>query len=299
VTATPEFCRPRPIKRRRRTAAEAQQLEHQILQVLEQDHPQSIRHIFYRMTDPRLPEPVEKAEHGYRQVQDRLTKMRRAGRVPYGWITDATRMGYITNTFRNPGEFLRRVAGIYRADIWQQSDFYCEVWVESRSIAGVVRADCEELAVNLYPAGGFSSISFAFEAAEFINENSHGKPVVIYYIGDYDPAGVLIDRSIESELRRHLTAGIDLTFNRIGITADQIELYDLPKKPRKSSDRRALNIQDTVEAEAMPASILRRTLRSEIEALLPRNALAVALEAEKFERSILKTLSYRMAGGTW
>jgi hypothetical protein len=38
--------------------------------------------------------------------------------------------------------------------------------VESRSIAGVVQQrDCQELAVSLYPAGGFSSITFAYEAA--------------------------------------------------------------------------------------------------------------------------------------
>jgi hypothetical protein len=32
--------------------------------VLAADHPQSVRHCFYRMTDPRLPEPVEKSDRG-------------------------------------------------------------------------------------------------------------------------------------------------------------------------------------------------------------------------------------------
>ena len=49
--------------------------------VLREDHPQSVRHVFYRMTDPRLEEPVEKSDHGYRHVQDRLKKLRRAGRI--------------------------------------------------------------------------------------------------------------------------------------------------------------------------------------------------------------------------
>ena len=133
-------------------------------------------------------------------MQDRLTKLRRSQRIPYGWIADATRRGYLTHTYRDAGEFLARVKSLYRADLWQWSDHYCEVWVESRSLAGVVHGDCKELAVNLYPAGGFSSITFAFEAAEFINDNCDGKPVTIFYIGDYDPAGVLIDRSIEAEL---------------------------------------------------------------------------------------------------
>ena len=61
----------------------------------------------------------------------------------------------------------------------------------------------------------------------------------IYYVGDYDPAGVLIDVAIERELRSHLYDSIDLTFSRIGITVDQIETYDLPTKPRKAGDRKS------------------------------------------------------------
>jgi hypothetical protein len=243
------------------------------------------------MTDPRLPEPVEKSERGYRHVQDRLTKLRRAGRIPYGWITDATRIGYITNTFDGAEDFLRRVNHLYRANLWHQSEHYCEVWVESRSIASVVREDCKELAVNLYPAGGFSSISFAFEAAEFINSNSAGNPATIFYIGDYDPAGVLIDRSIEAELRRHLDDDIVLIFDRIGITTEQIKHYDLPRKPRKEGDRRSPHIEQTVEAEAMPAGIMRQLLRAAIESLLPSDALEVAKAAEESQRGLIYGLA--------
>ena len=47
--------RARTLKRRRRTKAELDQLDEQIYEVLYDDKPQSVRHIFYRMTDPRLP----------------------------------------------------------------------------------------------------------------------------------------------------------------------------------------------------------------------------------------------------
>src|SRR3954465_9728647 len=212
----------RPIKRRRRTEAQVQQLERQITDVLAEDHPQSVRHVFYRMTNPRLPEAVEKTDQGYAQVQDRIVKLRRSGVLPYGWITDATRRGYFTNTYSGADDFVRRVAGLYRPDLGQQSQFYCEVWAESRSIAGVLQDDCEELAVSLYPCGGFSSITLAYEAAESINNVADRRRGGILYVGDYDPAGVLIDKSLERELRAHLYSSIDLTFERIGITEEQI-----------------------------------------------------------------------------
>lgn len=286
------------IKRSRRTQQRTQRLDDQIEEVLAEDHPQSVRHVFYRMTDPRLSEVVEKSERGYRQVQHRCVELRRSGRILYSWITDATRRGYFTPTYRGAGDFLRSMAGHYRADLWQQAEHYVEVWVESRSIAGVVQDDCQELAVNLYPAGGFSSITLAYEAAEYINQDSAGKPVTILYVGDYDPAGVLIDVALERELRTHLDSGINLTFERIGITVDQIKLHDLPTKPRKLTDKRSLHIAETVEAEAMPAHLLRAMLRERIESLLPEHALFVAKVAERNERRHLERMAEILEKGT-
>lgn len=273
------------IKRERRTNARIEQLDSQILAVLTEDHPQSVRHVFYRMTDPRLPEPVEKTERGYRHVQDRMVKLRRAKRLPFGWITDATRRGYHTPTYRDKADFLRSIKEHYRADLWQGSDYYCEVWTESRSIAGVIENECRELAVSLYPAGGFSSLTLAYQSAETINYFAEGRPVVIFYIGDYDPAGVLIDVAIERELREHLSPEIDLHFLRLGITPEQIEEMQLPIKPRKETDRRALHIRETVEAEAMPAGILRDLLRANVESLLPERALSIAKVEEQSARA--------------
>ena len=75
-----------------------------MLTVLELDQPQSVRHVYYRMTDPRLPEPVAKTENGYVTVQRQLTNMRRNGQIPYGWIVDSTRRGYFVDTYRTAAD---------------------------------------------------------------------------------------------------------------------------------------------------------------------------------------------------
>ena len=284
------------LKRIRRTDAQLEQLDAQIIAVLKEDHPQSVRHVFYRMTDPRLPEPVEKSDKGYRHVQDRCVKLRRAGRVPYDWFADLSRRGYFVNTFADASDFVTRMKGLYRADLWQHADTRCEVWAESRSIASVILDDCNELAVALFPCGGFSSLSFIHEAAESINNSGDDRPLQVFYIGDYDAAGVLIDVSLQRELREHLRPNIELRFERIGINAGQIEQYDLPTKPRKESDRRSQHIDFAVEAESMPTKILRCILRDKVEALLPENALAVAKVAEKSERQHLRTMSDLLRG---
>lgn len=276
---------PSTIKRARRSRGQVAQLDDQIVDVLRIDYPQSVRHVFYRMTDPRLPEPVEKSEHGYRQVQHRVAELRRRGGLPYAWITDATRRGYHVATFDDEAHFLRSVSRSYRADMWRDASVYCEVWCESRSIAGVIEDDCRRLAVSLYPAGGFTSMTLAWQAAEYIRSCAAGRPAVILYIGDYDPAGVLIDIDIRGKLRDHLGHDVEIDFRRLGITADQISTFDLPTKPRKAGDRRALHVHETVEAEAMPAHILRRLLVDEIEALLPPDAVRVAEMEERAARA--------------
>lgn len=286
------------LKRDRRTKARLDLLDQQILDVLRHDHPQSVRHVFYRMTDPRLPEPVEKSDRGYRHVQDRCVKLRRAGRLPYGWIADMSRRGYFVNTFDSAADFIERMRGLYRADLWRDADWRCEVWCESRSIASVVQADCNELAVDLYPCGGFSSVSFVHAAAEQHNASADDRSLQIVYIGDFDPAGVLIDQALERELRLHLRAEIPMHFERIAINAEQIAEYDLPEKPRKDSDRRSLQVKRTVEAEAMPAHILRSLLRDAVEALLPLDALHVAKVAEASEREHLERMAQMLGGAS-
>ena len=284
--------RKRPITPRKRpTKMQLEALDEQILDVLGEDHPQSVRHCFYRLTDPRLAEPVPKTDDGYRRVQRRCLALRRNGRIPYGWISDATRRGYHVSTFSGPGDFIRRFAGHYRAQLWTEDQPHVEVWVESRSLAGVLVDTCESLAVSLYPAGGFTSATLAYEAAREIDFEERDSAVV-FYVGDFDPAGVLIDQAIEAELVSHLETPLE--FHRLAVNEDQIAELDLPTKPRKEKDKRRPDITETVEAEAIPAAIMRRLVREAVEAYLPAGALHAAEVAEESEREGLRALGHEI-----
>ena len=155
-------------------------------------------------------------------------------------------------------------------------------------MAGVIQDDCKRLGVSLYPAGGFTSLTLAHEAAEQIDAMAEGRPVRIVYCGDYDPAGVLIDQDIVRKLRGHLP-NLDIEEVRIAVTADQAK--DLPSRPRKASERRRREIRRTVEAEAMPAAELRAMLCSTVEGFLPAGALTSVQAAEDSEREGLARLA--------
>ena len=277
--------------RNRPTKLQQATLDDQILDVLGEDHPQSVRHVFYRLTDPRLAEPVDKSDNGYQRVQRRCLALRRSGRIPYTWISDSTRRGYHVYTFNGPGEFIRRYASLYRAQLWTEHEPHVEVWVESRSLAGVLVGTCRDAAVSLYPAGGFTSATLAYEAAMEIDRRKRARAVVLY-VGDHDPAGVLIDQSIEAELRSHLATPLE--FHRLAVNEEQIAELDLPTKPRREKDKRRLDITETVEAEAIPAAYMRQMVSEAVLAYLPDGALHAAKVAEESERDGLVALGHEI-----
>ena len=275
-------------KRGRPKTERIKQLKRQIVAALALCFPQSVRHMFYLMTNPELPVSDPKTESGYKCVQRCCLALRRENVIPYGWIVDATRRGHHVLPFDDGGQLNHHFAGLYRRDLWRSTDVYVEVWCESESIGGVIQQECERLGVSLYPTKGFSSVTLTAQASEGIRACARGRPVKIVYVGDYDRAGTLIDDKVMDELRLHLPDH-DLEKIRVAITEEQAAR--LPSRPLNENDKRAKELRRTVEAEAMPASELRALVRETVEGFLPRGALHAAQTAERSEREGLERLA--------
>lgn len=275
------------VNRKRRTKAQIAELDNRIVAILRDDHPQSVRHVFYRLVDDRTVE-VPKTDAGYKQVGYRLHKLRWSRRVAWNWISDSTRRGHFVTTYHSPRDFMDRTLGMYRLNEWAAAEYRVEVWCESRSLAGTLYGTCQALGVDLYPAGGFCSDTFVWEAAEEIRHI--GKQTVLLYAGDYDPAGVMIDQDILRKLHAHLPDH-PIELRRLAVTEDQIRRWRLPTRPRKAGDRRRLDIRETVEAEAIPASRLRQLLRDAVDEYLPAGVRERTRLAEEAQRETLRCLS--------
>ena len=269
-------------QRQRRTPEERDALRAAIYAVAETDRPVSIRHIFYRMVTQNL---VEKSDRGYQQLQKVTVDMRRTLALPYAWIEDSSRRAYMNTGYAGVGSFAEVAASIYRRDYWETTDTLVEVWCESRSLAGVLGQVCSEYVVPLYPSGGFSSLSFLYQASAHIEASRRARAVILY-VGDYDQAGVLIDRSIEKDLRGFLVDWPgELSFERLAVNDDQIDRMGLPTRPPKASDTRSPEVTRAVEAEAIPAPTMREIVASALQGLIPEQVLTVQRLVEKQERN--------------
>ena len=245
-------------------------LRNAIHAVAEADRPVSIRHIFYRMVTQNL---VEKTNKGYQQLQKATVDMRDDGALPYAWIEDSSRRAYWNTGYAGVDDYAEAAASLYRRDYWTSTDTLVEVWCESRSLIGALGQVCKEYVVPLFPSGGFSSVSFTYQASVLFQESRRGNAVVLY-IGDHDQAGVLIDKAIEKRLRDFLVGwpGV-LTFMRLAVNDDQIDSMDLPTRPPKVTDTRSPEVTRAVEAEAIPAPIMRDIVSSSLQALIPEQVL--------------------------
>jgi hypothetical protein len=281
--------RPRTVKRHRRTKAQLLAIQAAIHEVLEDDHPQSLRHVFYCIAGMLT---IGKDDAGYRVIQRELLKLRRAGRVPYNWVSDGTRWRRVGTSFDSPAEAVRWAARTYRRDLWRRTPVYVEVWCESDSIAGVLFEETNRYNVPLMVSRGFSSETYLYGSAEVIEHED--RPAYIYYVGDWDPSGKLIPENIEKKLRE-FAPDAEIHFERLLVRPDQIHEWDLPTKPAKKKTTHARDWKGgTVEAEAVPARVTRQIVREAIEQHLDLHEVGVMEIAEESEREWLTTMAESM-----
>jgi hypothetical protein len=137
-------------------------------------------------------------------------------------------------------------------------------------------------------ARGYASLSFLHSAAEYIN--SLDVPVYIYHLGDFDPSGVNAGEKIEETLR-DLAPDADITFERIAVTPEQIDAWDLPTRPTKTSDTRSKGFGEiSVELDAIEPDQLRELVQEAIERHLPQHQFEVLKAAEESERTLIRQM---------
>jgi hypothetical protein len=282
------------IKRSRRTKAAVASIRDGIRKILEEDHPQSVRQVFYALTVRGL---IKKLEIEYQRTVIRLLgDMREAGDIPFGWIADNTRLQRKPTTYVGLDACLKATANFYRRDLWAAMPVYVEVWCEKDALAGVLIEETEPYDVPLMVARGYSSITFLHTAAKAIEAN--GKPAYVYHFGDLDPSGVDAARDIEAKLRRY-APGAEIHFERPAVTREQADEWNLPSRPTKQTDTRAKKWSGTsVELDAIPASKLRELVRGCIERHIDKEQLAVLRAAEESERETLGRWAKIMTGGS-
>ena len=245
----------------RRTRAEMRELREAIYNITKEIQPATVRQVYYQLVSQGL---IEKTESAYRNIVIRLlTAMRRERIIPFKWISDNTRWMRKPRTYSSLAHMLEESQEFYRRDLWHDQDVYVEIWLEKEALAGVIYDVTAEWDVPLMVTRGYPSLSYLHTAGEAIADQ--GKSTYIYYLGDYDPSGLDIARTVERGIREFAPEA-EVEFNRIAVTEKQIEIWRLPTRPTKMTDTRSKYFRgESVEVDAMPPRLLRSLVKRSIE----------------------------------
>jgi hypothetical protein len=275
-----------PIKRNRRSKAGIERICAAMHDALAEENPMTVRQVFYRLVSTGV---IAKTEKEYKSTVCRLLAiMRRNGEIPFGWIADATRWMRKPRTYSSLSSMLDQTARTYRRALWNDQDAYVEVWLEKDALAGVLIDVTAKWDVPLVVTRGYPSLSYLYDAAEALS--AQVKPCFLYYLGDHDPSGVDIPRKVESDLRK-FAPNAELAFERIAVTMEQVEQWDLQTRPTKTSDSRSKGFEgDSVEVDAIPPAELRNLVRACIEQHIDSKALRRTQTVEEAERATLQSV---------
>lgn len=218
----------------------------------------TIRHLFYRLVSLKL---LSKEEREYKKLGSYTMKWRRSGAIPWSSFADNTRWYYGNVGYSGIEAALTNTRDTYRRNLWATQDAFVEIWCEKDAIASILLDEAGSFGVQVFPLRGFSSGSALHNAAyHFKAQQASGKTVYVYYFGDHDDSGMAIDASAARNLWED--HGVKVNFERVAVTPDQITKYNLPTRPRKTTDPRSKNFEgEAVDVDAMPMSVLKDLVR--------------------------------------
>lgn len=260
-------------------------------ELLEAENPMTLRQLFYRLVSVHA---LENSRAAYQRLSRIMTTAREAGDVDPALMVDRSKPEIIPNVWHDTAAYLLTVANSYRRDYWEDQPYCTEVWIEKDSLTGSIEGVVAEHGVTLRAHRGYGSTTKKMEiAAQF---DATEKPIVIFYIGDFDPSGMDIERDLLAKISRYQRTKNVPTVIRLGVLKEDIAQFDLPPLKMKTSDPRATSFEarygvDVVEADALPPAELRRRIADSISSLIDFDLWEHKMITERAEMTSIRNFA--------
>jgi hypothetical protein len=164
-----------------------------------------------------------------------LREAREEDIIPWGWIVDETRELERVATWHDPEQYAEAVARSYRRDFWNWQDVRVEVWSEKGTVRGVLQPVLDEFGVGFRVMHGYASAT----AVHGVAEDDDGRPLIVLYVGDYDPSGMNMSE-VDLPTRLEKYDGTHVELRRIALKREQTRGLQSFAAADKKKDRQAL-----------------------------------------------------------
>lgn len=113
---------------------------------------------------------------------------------------------------------------------YRQDKYYLEIWVEKDTMVLLLeQLVAKVLGPDMIPVNstsGFDGRSHFMKQIKRLKKHEKlGRKIIIFYLGDYDPSGLSIQKNLEDMLEEEGLTNFE--FKRIGITLEQIQRLHL------------------------------------------------------------------------
>jgi hypothetical protein len=266
-----------------------------LAQIVESIGPITLRGAFYRAVSAGI--FPDTAEAHYRTAGNIVLKLRRSGCISYSKIVDATRRRLKPGSWSGVGDFLDAVAVSYRLDLWSRQKNYIEFFVEKDAMAGIIEPVTREYDVALNIIRGDISETFVYNIADEWKQIR--KPIYSYYLGDHDPSGLRIEKTLVRKLCDYTNQREDFFWCRLAIDKEDFsdpDILGFPIKGDRNSkawqtkhrDYLAAHGDRCVEVDALAPDEIRRRVREIIESHIDQDEWSRLKLIEEQERETVQ-----------
>lgn len=237
-------------------------------------------------------------ERSYKKLGDILSAARRAGRIDWDRIVDRTRNVRSPTAWSSPAAIVAACASQFSIDFWADQPYRPEVWIEKDALVGVLEVACAAWHCAYFSCRGYTSDSEIWSAARRLKRYAdNDQTPIVFHLGDHDPSGVDMSRDIRDRLNL-FADGIahPIEVKRIALTMAQVEEFNPPPNPAKTTDARYAEYQATYgdeswELDALNPDTISALIATEMEAIVDQERWAEAHTRRAEGRRLLGVVS--------
>jgi hypothetical protein len=259
----------------------------------------TLRQLYYQFVARGL---IPNKDTEYKRLGSVINDARLAGRLDWTYITDRTRNVRSVGHFTSPPDVMRAAHNSYRLDKWEDQDERLEVWIEKDALVGVIQAVCERNDVAYFSCRGYTSQSEVWGAAQrMLRYIDKGQHLTVIHLGDHDPSGLDMTRDVIERLRLFIGYDADVSdveIRRVALNMDQVEQYNPPPNPAKTTDARFLNYEieygtESWELDALSPAVIADVIEIEILRHRDEDAWDAAVAQEERERDLIEKVAQK------
>ena len=215
----------------------------------------TLRQLYYQFVARDI---IANRQSEYKRLGSVINDARLAGLIDWDSIIDRTRNYEALSHWESPAEIIDSAARSYAIDTRIDQHDYVEVWVEKDALVGVIEQACDPFDVGYLSCRGFVSQSEMRVAAQRFIAHEQIQNTFLIHLGDHDPSGIDMSRDIQDRL---VVFGSTVAVERIALNMDQVEEYQPPPNPAKTTDSRYASYRriygdDSWELDALDPRVL-------------------------------------------